>query len=91
MRTPGQWETFYQNVQKQGTIFVKSEIKSVVAGDDGGAVVLIEDVLLGEDVEIECDLVVLAVGQQTTVLEEKVLNLGYRLGPPGPGVQGLSL
>ncbi len=86
MRTPGQWETFYQQVQKQGTIFVKSEIKSVVAGDDGGAVVTIEDVLLGEDVEIECDLVVLAVGQVPACKSEQLLKLGYRQGPELPSM-----
>ncbi|MFH2007370.1 MAG: hydrogenase iron-sulfur subunit [bacterium] len=86
IRTPGQWETFYQSVQKKGTLFVKAEITSVEAGDDGGAVVLARDLLLGEDIEIECDLVVLAVGQQTTVLDQKVLNLGYRQGPELPAL-----
>ncbi len=86
IRTPGQWETFYQNVAKGGTIFVKSEVKSIEAGDDGGAVIIAEDVLLGEDVEIEADLVVLAVGQVPACQEEQLLKLGYRQGPELPSM-----
>ncbi len=86
LRTPGQWEIFYQNVAKDGTIFVKSEVKSVAAGEDGGAVVTVQDVLLGEDVEIEADLVVLAVGQVPACQNEQLLKLGYRQGPELPSI-----
>ncbi len=87
IRTPGQWEKYYQTAQKNGVMFVKSEVKSIVAGDDGGAVITVRDVLQDEDLEIEVDLVVLATGMVPATLDEEVLHLGYRQGPELPQLE----
>ena len=87
IRTPGQWETYYQNAQKAGVLFVKTEVKSVAAGDDGGAVITVRDVLQEEDLEIEVDLLVLATGMVPGTLDEEVLHLQYRQGPELPQLE----
>jgi quinone-modifying oxidoreductase subunit QmoB len=62
MRTPGQYEDFYKRVQEDPGVFLtKGEIKGV-SKTDGGMLVEVTDTLLGEDIEVEVDLVVLAVG-----------------------------
>jgi len=83
IRTPGHYENVYKEVQKQGTIFIKGEIESVSEGEQGVAVQA-SDVLLGEPVTVEVDMVVLAVGMVPTTLDTDVLNLSYRLGPELP-------
>ncbi len=63
MRTPGQYEIFYKKVQEESPklFLTKGEITSVEAEGDK-VVVGVKDTLLGEDIEVEADLAVLAVG-----------------------------
>ncbi|SDH69988.1 hydrogenase iron-sulfur subunit [Desulfosporosinus hippei] len=72
MRTPGQYERLYQQVQKDGSIFVRGEIKGIT--EDGEKNLLIEatDVLSGATISTEAvDMVVLANGMvPTTALGE---------------------
>jgi len=61
MRTPGQLERFYAAVQAQpGTLFARGEVESVKG--NGRLTIHVKDSLLGEAVDLEADLVVLAVG-----------------------------
>ena len=62
IRTPGQYESFYQKAQEDtGIFFTKAEVTGVQNG--GGTLkVDAEDTLLGANVQIEADLVVLATG-----------------------------
>jgi quinone-modifying oxidoreductase subunit QmoB len=62
IRSPGQYETFYQKAQEDaGIFFTKAEVSGVQTGG-GTLAVAAEDTLLGENVQIEADLVVLATG-----------------------------
>jgi quinone-modifying oxidoreductase subunit QmoB len=62
MRAPGQLEHFYLGVQeKTGAMFTRGEVAGVEAGGNGLSV-QIKDSLLGEDIALDADLVVLAVG-----------------------------
>jgi|Deesub1362B_J571_1020462.scaffolds.fasta_scaffold00645_7 quinone-modifying oxidoreductase subunit QmoB len=62
MRTPGEYEDFYKRVQEDPGIFLtKGEIKSI-SKTENGMLVEVTDTLLGEDIEVEVDLVVLATG-----------------------------
>ncbi|NNM05667.1 MAG: FAD-dependent oxidoreductase [Gemmatimonadetes bacterium] len=62
MRSPGQYESFYQKAQEDsGIFFTKAEVTGVTNGS-GSLRVAAEDTLLGENVQIEADLVVLATG-----------------------------
>ncbi|AGK62067.1 putative adenylylsulfate reductase-associated electron transfer protein QmoB [Archaeoglobus sulfaticallidus PM70-1] len=62
MRTPGEYEDFYKRVQEDPGVFLtKGEIKSITKTDNG-MLVEVANTLLGEDIEVEVDLVVLATG-----------------------------
>ncbi len=61
MRTPGQIERFYAAVQQQpGSMFTRGEVASI--SGNGTLKVRLKDSLLGDDVELQADLVVLATG-----------------------------
>ncbi|CAG35836.1 hydrogenase iron-sulfur subunit [Desulfotalea psychrophila] len=81
MRTPGQMELFYKNAQLNDGIFMTKA--SVVGVDEEGAGlrVNIEETLLGEDVSIDVDMVVLAAGMEPVTLHDSSINLAYRQGP----------
>ena len=87
LRTPGQYEDFYRRVQNdEGTFLTKSEIKTVEPNGEG---ITIEatDTLLGEDIKVNADMVVLATGMVPTTLENNILNLDYRKGPELPDLK----
>jgi len=77
MRTPGNMEMFYKGVQQDDGIFMT---KATVTGVEGGTVHA-KDTLLGEDLDLEVDLVVLAAGMVPTTKHENTINLAYRQGP----------
>jgi quinone-modifying oxidoreductase, subunit QmoB len=63
IRTPGQYEDFYRRAQEDvGIFFTKAEVEGVVDGADHNPVVQARNTLLGEDIRLEADLVVLATG-----------------------------
>ena len=81
MRTPGHMELFYKAAQQNDGIFMtKGNVMSV--GEAGGKVsVAVEDTLLGESINLEVDMVVLAAGMEPTTLHKNTINLAYRQGP----------
>ncbi len=63
LRSPGQHEDFYRRAQEDSEIFfTKGEVVSVTEGSGNDLVVNMENSLLGENVQLEADLVVLATG-----------------------------
>ncbi|RQD60248.1 FAD-dependent oxidoreductase [Desulfonatronovibrio magnus] len=85
MRTPGVFENYYRAAQDDPGIFLtKSEIQEITEGEDGKVIVKVTDTLLGEDFEVEVDLLVLATGMVPTISDEPVLKLGYRQGEQIP-------
>jgi len=63
MRTPGQLERFYLAVQSQpNTVLTRGEVAQVSGNGHGPLQVQLRESLLGNDVTLEADLVVLAVG-----------------------------
>jgi quinone-modifying oxidoreductase subunit QmoB len=88
IRTPGQTELFYKQVQSDpGVMLTKAEIAEVVLGDGGKLRINATDTLLGANVAFEADLVVLATGMVPATADEAVLNLGYRQGPNLPDLE----
>jgi len=78
MRTPGQYENFYKQVQQdEGVFLTKGEVTTVVEDGDKGIRIQVEKSLLGEKIEIKADLVVLATGMVPTAAigEEIVVKL----------------
>ncbi len=100
IRTPGQKEEFYRQSQRQGTLFIRGELKEV-SQPNGKLSVHASDLLLGEDVEIEdLDMVVLATGMVSTnqmegetvepledAKQPKLLRLNYHQGPEVPNLR----
>ena len=85
IRTPGQSELFYKQVQSDpGVMLTKAEVSGVSLGEQGKLVITASDSLFGDNVAFEADLVVLATGLVPVTLDAPVLNLEYRQGPGLP-------
>jgi quinone-modifying oxidoreductase subunit QmoB len=85
IRTPGQTELFYKEVQSDpGVMLTKAEVSGVSLGEQGKLVITASDSLFGDNVAFEADLVVLATGLVPVTLDAPVLNLEYRQGPGLP-------
>ncbi len=85
IRTPGQTELFYKQVQSDpGVLLTKAEIAGVSLAPNGKLLINATDTFLGENIALEADLVVLATGLVPVTQDEPVLNLVYRQGPGLP-------
>ena len=75
MRTPGQLEHFYLAMQEQsGAMLAKGEVQSVKS--NGGVLgVHMTESLLGDDINVEADIVVLAVGQVPNGADGEAIRL----------------
>jgi len=63
IRTPGQYEDFYRRAQEDpGIFFTKGEVEGVEEIGDHDLQVAARDTLLGDEIRLEADLVVLATG-----------------------------
>jgi quinone-modifying oxidoreductase subunit QmoB len=63
IRTPGQYEAFYQKVQDDENVFlIKGEVVSVAEDSDKGIMVELGDTLMGENITVKADMLVLATG-----------------------------
>lgn len=72
IRTPGQLEKFYKRVQCEENVFMtKGNIAEISPDNNGKIKVDIEQTLLGTDIRIFADLVVLATGLVPTTLVEE--------------------
>jgi quinone-modifying oxidoreductase subunit QmoB len=76
VRSPQQFELFYASVQDDDAIFfTKGEIAGVSKGGDGKIEIDVEETLLGEDIKIKTDMVVLAAGMvPTTKVDEEEMT-----------------
>ncbi len=67
IRSPAQYEMFYAKVQEDDGVFLtKGEIASVNSETDGTISIEVEETLMGEDIKIKADMVVLAAGMVPT-------------------------
>jgi len=73
VRSPAQFELFYASMQDDDAIFfTKGEIAGVSKSGDGKIEIEVEETLLGEDIKIKTDMVVLAAGMvPTTKVDEE--------------------
>jgi len=63
IRTPGQSELFYKNMQNDpGVLLTKAEVSGITDAGNGNLFVEADQTLLGEKIQVEADLVVLAIG-----------------------------
>jgi quinone-modifying oxidoreductase subunit QmoB len=67
VRSPAQYELFYASVQEdEGVFLTKGEITAVTPESDGTIGVEVGETLMGENIRIRADLVVLAAGMVPT-------------------------
>ncbi|MBB5348994.1 hydrogenase iron-sulfur subunit [Desulfoprunum benzoelyticum] len=81
MRTPGHMELFYKSAQQNNGIFMTKANVTKVEEKTGKLAVVAENTLLGENLVLDVDMVVLAAGMEPTTLHENTINLAYRQGP----------
>ena len=81
MRTPGNAELYYKAMQAKDGVFLTKGAVTKVEAKGSGATVVVENTLLGEDLNIDVDMVVLAAGMVPGTAEQPVINLAYRQGP----------
>lgn len=85
IRTPGLYEHFYKEIQQVEQIFLTKGEVTQIKEEGGISEVLVENTLLGENIILKIDLVVLATGMTPANSEE--LNLKYRLGKGLPALK----
>ncbi|BCL59759.1 heterodisulfide reductase subunit A [Desulfomarina profundi] len=81
MRTPGHMELFYKNVQLHDGIFMTKATVMKVEENGDKLSVSAENTLLGENLTLDVDMVVLAAGMEPVTANENSINLAYRQGP----------
>jgi quinone-modifying oxidoreductase subunit QmoB len=63
MQTPGQYEYFYRSVQRDpGVLFSRGQVQAVAEDRDGNVILDVSDTLMGGDIRLVVDLVVLSTG-----------------------------
>ncbi len=88
MMVPGINERYYKAAQDDaGIMLSKATITGLAQDSDGGIIVKAKDTLLGADVEIKADLVVLPTAIVPTTAHEATMNLVYRQGPGFPDLE----
>jgi quinone-modifying oxidoreductase subunit QmoB len=75
IRTPGQYEDFYRRAQEDpGIFFTKADVTGVDVTPDQALRVNAEHTLLGERIQVEADLVVLATGMVPVAADGEALR-----------------
>jgi len=82
IRTPGHYEYFYKSMQNDPGVFLtKGEVKGITEGENQNLIVNVENTLIGEKINVDVDLVVLATGMvPVTALGEEILPPGVNPG-----------
>lgn len=81
MRTSGLQEYFYKSIQQDDGIFMTKGSVTKVEQQDDGLLVIAKDTLLGENLSVKADMVVIAGGMVPVTKDDAVVNLAYRQGP----------
>ncbi len=81
MRTPGLQEYFYKSMQQQDGVFMTKGSVTEVKSQGNGLEVTAVNTLLGENLALKADMVVVAGGMVPVTKDNPVVNLAYRQGP----------
>ncbi len=81
MRTPGLQEYYYKSLQQNDGIFLTKGSVTQVSEGNGGLVVKATKTLLGDNLSLQADMVVIAAGMTPVTADDPVVNLAYRQGP----------
>ncbi len=82
MQTPGQYEYFYRNVQADpGILFSRGQGRSIAEDRDGSILLDVSETLVGGDIRVAVDLLVLSAGMMPVAAAETgILGLTYLQG-----------
>ncbi|WP_321495347.1 FAD-dependent oxidoreductase [uncultured Desulfobacter sp.] len=81
MRTPGLQEYFYKAMQQDDGIFLTKGAVTDVTATNSELRITAKNTLLGENLVLKADLVVVASGMVPATKDNPVINLAYRQGP----------
>ncbi|WP_300457721.1 FAD-dependent oxidoreductase [Desulfobacula sp.] len=81
MRTPGLQEYFYKNMQQEDGVFMTKGAVTEVIQNGSKLAVTATNTLLGDNLAIKADMVVVASGMVPVTKDDPVVNLAYRQGP----------
>jgi len=75
IRTPGQYEDFYRRVQEDPGVFLtRGDVEDVTRDEAGRLGVTVRDTMLGEQVQVKVDLVVLAAGMRPNAADGEAIR-----------------
>ncbi|MEW6410747.1 MAG: hydrogenase iron-sulfur subunit [Nitrospirota bacterium] len=82
MRTPGHYEYFYKSIQDDpGMFLTKGDVLGITEDENKNLVVDVENTLIGENIRVNVDMVILAIGMvPVTALGEEELPPGVKPG-----------
>ncbi|WP_320007076.1 hydrogenase iron-sulfur subunit [Maridesulfovibrio sp.] len=87
MMVPGVNERYYRAAQDNpGVMLTKGTVTSIKE-EGAGMVICAKNTLLGENIEIEAELVVVPTGMVPTTAHDPTINLVYRQGPAFPDLK----
>ena len=76
MRTPGKYEDFYRRVQEDHGIFLtRGEVSEVTSSGNGTLSVTASNTMVGEQIQVDVDLVVLAAGMVPNAADGEAIRL----------------
>ncbi|MCF8089094.1 MAG: FAD-dependent oxidoreductase [Desulfotignum sp.] len=81
MRTPGLQEYFYKSMQQEDGVFMTKGSVTEVKTQGNGLEVTAVNTLLGDNLALKADMVVVAGGMVPVTKDDPVVNLAYRQGP----------
>jgi len=74
IKTPGQYEDFYRRVQEDPGVFLTRGMVSNVADGGGSLIVDVDDTMLGDQIQVEADLLVLNAGMQPNSADGEMIR-----------------
>lgn len=85
MVVQGIHERYYKAAQDRlGIMMSKADIREVREGANGTVSVLCDNTLIGDDIQIDVDMVVLPTGIVPSTAKDAIMNFEYRQGPGFP-------
>ncbi len=87
MMVPGVNERYYRAAQDNPGIMLTKGTVTSIKEEGGNMVIAANNTLLGENIEIEAELVVVPTGMVPTTAHDPTINLVYRQGPAFPDLK----
>ncbi|MFW5837203.1 MAG: CoB--CoM heterodisulfide reductase iron-sulfur subunit A family protein, partial [Desulfovibrionaceae bacterium] len=88
MMVPGINERYYKTASDDpGVMLSKAQVVSITKDSDDGLLITAKNTLIGSNVEIKADMVVLPTGMVPVTAHDPTINFVYRQGPHFPDLE----